>query len=96
MPDADAKYFELNNMLDMEVSARFVFRAISKVEWRVKPDTEIFDGMMERLPTNTISTFLTRDITSFSKEVWLRHAPRFACSSVYALPAFRSSHLDRC
>jgi hypothetical protein len=78
VPDADAKHFESNNLLDMEVPARLVFRATANVEWRDESDTEIFDGIMERLPMNTISTLLTLNFTSFSKEVWLRHAPRFA------------------
>ena len=78
VPDADAKYFESNHLLDMEVSARFVFRATADIDWRDESDTEILDGMLERLPMNTISTLLAWDLTSFSKEVWLRHVPRFA------------------
>jgi hypothetical protein len=92
--DANDKFFDSISPLDMEVpglSARLVFRATANSEWRDGSETEIFDAMVERLPMNTVSSLVAKNPISFSKEVWLRHAPRLAMLKRVYLPYHTSA-----
>jgi len=75
-PDADLEVCNSVTLVKAAVSARLVLSITSDHGWRDEMETEMFDGMLSRLPLNAISTLSAQNDTQLSKEVWLRHAPR--------------------
>ena len=78
-PDPDDKAPDPITLMHRVDSARLVFAATTtNGPWRDGTDIEIFDDMVAHLPINTVSSLLVQNHTPFSKEIWLRHAPRLA------------------
>ncbi|KAF8481675.1 hypothetical protein DFH94DRAFT_404322 [Russula ochroleuca] len=76
MPDADVKVCDPDTLLSASVSARFMF-SVTGINWPYGADTAIFDALLTLLPLNSVSTLTAQNHTQLSKEIWLRHVPRW-------------------
>jgi F-box-like len=76
IPEADVKVWDPDTLLSASASARFRF-SVTGINWPYGADTAIFDSLLTLLPLNSISTLTAQNHTQLSKEIWLKHAPRW-------------------